>query len=80
MQQFIFQLLLRDQQQRLPYIPAYIFRGVVMNFLGTVDERFVAELHQPNEIRPYAIAIHRTQPFLNFDLVCLKEEISNAII
>jgi len=79
-QQFIFQLLLRDEQQRLPYIPAYVFRGVVMNFLGTVDDRFVAELHQPNKIRPYAIAIQRMPPFLNFHLVCLKEEISKAII
>ena len=80
MQQFIFQLLLRDSSQRLPYIPAYVFRGVVMEFLGAIDERFVAELHRPNEIRPYAIAIHRTPPFLNFQLVSLKEAISNAII
>lgn len=80
MQQFTFQLLVKDSNQEVPNIPPYIFRGVVLDFLNTVDPKFVAELHRPNEIRPYAIAVTREPPFLNLRLVCLQEAMSQAIL
>jgi len=73
-------LLVKENNQQVPNIPPYIFRGVVLDFLNTVDPKFVAELHQPNEIRPYAIAVTREPPFLNLRLVCLQEAISQAIL
>ena len=51
-----------------------------MEFLSKIDRKFVDDLHKPNEIRPYAISIKREEPFLNFHLVSIKEEISNALL
>jgi len=80
MHRFIFQLFFKDEGQRLPRIAPYIFRGVIMTFLNSIDPKFVEELHAPNEIRPYAFSLKREKQLLNFHLISLKEDISSAIL